>query len=111
MAVKRRSAARTSRRSPRARNVASGHGGSARPATTRRIPGGRCSTKNVIASWIEERVDHVVVVDHDDDSCSSACNSFSSVVIAVSVGVSGDCSIASEEEPTAGATVRSAATT
>ncbi len=51
-AVKRRSAARTSSRSPSARSDASGSGGSARVAITRRICGGRCSSRKATDSWI-----------------------------------------------------------
>ena len=66
-AVKRRSAARTSRSSPRARKPASGHGGSARLATTRCSCAGRCSTRNSIDSCTSDRLDDVVVVEHQDD--------------------------------------------
>ena len=50
-AVNRRSAARTSASCPRARNRASGIGGSARLARTTPSPGGRCSSKNPSDAW------------------------------------------------------------
>ena len=65
--VKRRSAARISTSSPRARNRASGNAGSARLAITRWICGGRCSSRNAMPVQHVARVDDVVVVEHQDD--------------------------------------------
>ena len=65
--VNRRSAARTSTSSPRARSRASGSGGSARLAITRCSRGGRWSSRNAIASWIVAGLDQVVVVEHQHD--------------------------------------------
>ena len=66
-AVKRRSAARTSTSSPRARSRASGRGGSARLAITRCSCGGRWSSRKAIAVVDLARLDDVVVVEDQHD--------------------------------------------
>ena len=62
--VKRRSAARTSTSSPRARQRASGRSGSARVLSTTCTCGGRCSSRKVMPAAIVRAVDEVVVVEH-----------------------------------------------
>ena len=66
-AVNRRSAARISTSSPRARNRARGNAGSARLAITRWTCGGRWSSRNAIPSWMSGALDDVVVVEHQHD--------------------------------------------
>ena len=65
--VKRRSAARISTSSPRARSLASGSAGSARVASTRCTWAGRCSSEVGHADLDLGRVDGVVVVEHQHD--------------------------------------------
>ena len=65
--VKRRSAARISTSSPRARRRASGSAGSARVVITRCSCGGRCSSRNAHPVLDVVRVDDVVVVEHQHD--------------------------------------------